>query len=635
MTAYKDLEDNFGLNEEEYKALIEQVQSEVSISETFMRPKWDKWRKRIKLLNNQKRDDTAIGDPLIFPIFQTYIAALYNEEITTTFVPREKGDMDVAENLNALYEYDCVLMDKPRMSYEWKWSAAFFGRSLLYSFEYDTDTMTPAPEVINMMTFYRDPNAKSVNGDRRGRGAMRFGGRPILLTKREMEKSSIYKNTKDIIEGNAVNIELKSTARAIKEANGLYETEASEADGENKQFTVMEWLTWHKGKRVVIGTANGNSEIVRYTVLKDQQKWGIIDMTIFHDPLGWDAVSLVELTEDKQRARARLINAQLNQVETNSNTMYAYDATKIESESDLSFAPNKHIPVEGDPTGVIQPINRSQVSSESQYMIDMMSSLAEKATGASEIQQGALAGSGKTATEIATASQGAATRFALASAVVGWAEKAFARYWYKMYKMHFPDRVGEKVIRLTGLHGALGWRQVNKSDIELKADPDINVTSKVTAEAKKLKELNNFTNSFQMLATHPRVNKELLIERGARLNGWSDTELMFLIPPSPDVIQQRKENETLNENKFVKINQADDDYVHLNELQKAVENKATAAHRKAHLEAIVTKSKNPNIQPEVDKLREASARDNELRAAPVIGQQDFNAPSSLDTAKQK
>ena len=634
MTAFKDLEHNFDLSEEQYKELLAQINSEQSISETFMLPKWELWKKRLRLMNNQKRNATDIGDPLAFPIFQTVLAALHSDNLRTRFIPREEGDSGVAENLNPLYEYDCVLMDKAKMDYQWLWNTLFFGRSLCYMFEFDRKTKTPQPEVINMMTFYRDPEAKSVNGDAQGRGAMRFGGRPILLTKRELENKPVYFNTDLLHEDANSNFAQSDMKRKVKEAQGFTTTDNQHLVGENNQYLIMEWLTFWQGKRVVVGVANGGTLLVRLTVLKDQEEWGIIDQSIYPDSVSWDGTSVMDLLEDKQRARARILNAVLFNVEANSNSMYMYDMNRINSESDLNFAPNKHIAVAGDPSGAVQPVPRQQITSEVQYILDTLSNQAEKATASSEIKQGALAGSGKTATEIATVSEGADTRFSLSSRIIGWSEKSFARYWYKMYKLHFTKAIAEKILRLNGLNGAIGWRKLSRDNIVSTVDPDIKVESEVVTEAQRLKRLQNFSNSYEILAADPTTNKQLLTRKNAELNGWTETEMMYLFKPTADEILQREENEKINKGEFVKINETDDDIVHLRELQKAVDNKAKYRHQQAHLKQITVKAKNPNVQGEVQEQQMQQAQETELGQPPMIGQQNFNAPSTLNTAKQ-
>jgi len=179
-------------DETEYSSLIDQVKVEYKLSWWFMKPKIDEWALRLKLYNNQKRDKEAIGDPLLFTIHQTVLASLYNDRLSVDFSGRESGDEEVAENLNSLAEFDYDDMVKNELDYDWDWDASFFGRGLMLMMEFSREHKIPMPEVIDIMTWLRDPEATSANGDRRGRGALKFGGREIRLTKNEMKMSKIY-----------------------------------------------------------------------------------------------------------------------------------------------------------------------------------------------------------------------------------------------------------------------------------------------------------------------------------------------------------------------------------------------------------------------------------------------------------
>jgi len=155
---------------------VKQIDTEYQIAWRFMKPKFDEWALRMKLYNNQKRDKEAIGDPHMFTIHQTVLASLYMDKLNVSFLGREDGDNDFADNLNALAQYDYDDMGKDISDYEWDWDASFFGRGLEIFMDFDRDTLTPIPEVIDMATWLRDPRAKSVNGDRRGRGRMGLAG---------------------------------------------------------------------------------------------------------------------------------------------------------------------------------------------------------------------------------------------------------------------------------------------------------------------------------------------------------------------------------------------------------------------------------------------------------------------------
>jgi len=624
---------NLGIDVKLYERAAEQAKSEIATSFSFMQPKWSIWTSWLKIFNNQKKDVSAVSDPMLFTHFQTVLASLYEDKLKVNFSPRTKADIERAENLNPLYEFDAIDMDKAIVDYKLTWNALFFGRGLCLMNQWDRKKLCPMPEVVNMLTWYRDPNATSVNGDSQGRGAMRFGGRPISMTKDDFSMNSQYKNIVELTDSE--NSQEQEAQRQIDEAQGF--STMDDVTGDNRNYTIMEWYTKMymyeketinekeievlKMKRLLIGIQNGL--IVRFTELKDQDEWGIIDKNIYPDSMSWDGVCVPALIEDKQRANARMLNASLFNVESNSHQMYVYDSTKIKKSSHLNYGFNKHIPVAGDITGAVAPIQRNQVGNEVDYIMSKLQDLAQRATGATEIQQGAMSGAKRSATEVATVSEGADSRFSLSAKIFGWSEKAFARYWYKMYKMYYTKAVDEKIMRVNGLIG-FTWKPLTREDIVTDADPDIKVESKLVSEARRLTKLQNFANAYPIFANDPTTNKEFLSREWAQLNGYDSVQISMMFKESPDRIIARDENERIAKGEVVKVNPTDDDYIHMDEHAK--EEKATA-HIKAHLVNLTGKAKNPQVQEEVAAMQPQQEQPQE-QVTPA----NYSAPQTLQTA---
>lgn len=132
-----------------------------------MRPKWKKWITRLKLYNNQKRDDAAVGDPLLFTTFQTVFSSLYDDRLQQEWLGKEEGDEETAENLNQLSEHDYDVMEMDMVTHDWMWDTLFFGRGFVDMSEFDReDDQTTVPYVIDPLTLIRDPKAASVRGNK-------------------------------------------------------------------------------------------------------------------------------------------------------------------------------------------------------------------------------------------------------------------------------------------------------------------------------------------------------------------------------------------------------------------------------------------------------------------------------------
>lgn len=430
-----DEDDIAKLEEMDFEPLLQQIKSEREQAWWFIKPKWDEWALRLKLYNNQKRNKEAVGDNTLFTIFQTVLASLYSDTLTAGFEARESGDEETAENLDLTAQYDHGEMDKDMLDYEWDWESMFFGRGLMALMEFDRELMVPVPEIWNVMTVLRDPFAKSVNGDKRGRGRARFLGREIRMTKNEMDEMEVYFNYKDLkTTGTSTKSLVDENMRITTEAAGLSDvSKFSNLRGENASHRLMEWFTIYKGKRVFVTTADNIGRVVRYHVL-DTMDIPLIDRVIYPVPSNWDGVSVPDLIEDKQRARAVATNLSLKGVKSGLHPMYLFDETRIKNRNDLNFEFNKFVGVQGNPTGAVQVMPKDQIKQDVAFILDTLASGAERSTASPDTRQGARPAQEGTATRDSLIDQGSDTRFSLSAKIFGWSEKRFWRQWYRLYK---------------------------------------------------------------------------------------------------------------------------------------------------------------------------------------------------------
>lgn len=580
------------------KSLTEQLQSEYDVSFNFCKPKIDEWAVRLKLYNNQRRDKSAIGDPLMFTIHQTILASLYNDKLAVQFLGREEGDEETAENLNKLADFDYDEMNKGEVDYEWDWDSLFFGRGLLLCMEFDRKLKCPTPEVIDPMCWLRDPRAVSVNGDRKGRRAMGFGGREIRLSKYEMDKAGIYFNYQDLKPENTdsqslvdQNAQLRSAAQGTGDIS-----KRSEVKGDNSSIRLFEWFTHYKGKKILVTTTSDKKTIVRYTELPTSY-WPIVDRPMYPISHDWDGVSIPDLTEDKQRGRAIVQNLALKGVKTGQHPTYAYDSNKIKNRGNLNIDFDKHIPIDGNPTGSIQIVERQQVKQEVQWIMDTMDQASQKATATPEVQQGADSQEKRTATELNLQSAKVDTRYSLTAKVWGWSEKKFWQIgWYDLYKRHFKEGIDEKVIRISGAMGAK-WRKLTRENIIASVDPDIKIESRTLSEAQKINDLQKYRLFIKdVMATDPQnSNVRFALRKIGQLSGFTKDEVEIVLPPTVDEMTAEQENEKLDNGERVDVQITDDDFVHFEVHNKASDTPYKFAHIEAHKKAQILKRINPNM----------------------------------------
>ena len=585
------------LEDRDFTALIKQVKTEKRQAYDHIKPKWDKWAARLKLYNNQRRDEEAVGDNTLFTIFNTVLASLYTDRMTVTHLAREIGDEEVAENLDLTAEYDYEVMEKDMLDYEWIWETMFFGRGLVMLMEFDQDKKAPVPELWNVMTVLRDPYAISINGDRRRRGAARYLGRELRMTKQEMKDMDVYFNYEDLKpQGTSTRSLVDENMRITAEAAGLSDASRfNSVDGENQTHRLLEWFTIYNGKRVFVTLADDCRKVVRYKEL-DSLDIPIVDRTIYHVPNSWDSVSIPDLVEDKQRARAIMSNLSVNIVKSHLHPMYLYDSTRITNKADLNFGFNKFVPVQGNPTGAVQVMPKEQIKNDVAFIMDTLDMGAQKATATPDMQQGGTDDQGRTATELAIVNQKVDTRYSLAAKIFGWSEKRFWRRWYMLYKKHFVEGISEKTVRISGVMGAQ-WRPFTRENLVCKVDPDVQVESRTVSEAQRFNDLKLFQQYIQNLAIDQSADLRFGLRHMGKLNGFSKDVIDRLLPPTIEEMRAEEENEAMRNNKKVEVLLTDDHAAHLQIHNKMEDTASKIAHMKAHKKAMILQRVRPELFP--------------------------------------
>lgn len=586
----------------DFTELIKQASSEWEQGWWFMKPKWDEWSLRLKLYNNQKRDKESVGDTTLFSVFQTILAALYDDRLAATFSPREIGDDEIAENLDLVADYDYDLMEKDIIDYEWDFEAAFFGRGLLCVMDFDEDTLTPSPYVWNRMVTVRDPEASSVNGDRSGRGASRFIYREIRMTKDQLRENPEYFDFEDIRATGAKNdtkSPLDQYMRDTAEASGLGDVQKfANIDGDNATLRVREGFTRWRGKLCFVTLADNGKKVIRYQEL-ERNTIPIVDRVLFPIPNSFDSVSIPDLVEDKQRARAVALNLSLKGVKANLHPMYLFDKNKIDERQDFNFAFNKFIPVSGNPNGAVVPMIKDHIKQDVSFIMDTLAASAERATGTPDIKQGANPEGKTTATRDALVAQGSESRYGLAARIFGWSERRFWQEYYNHLKENMDEAIHEKMVRVVGALGAT-WRPFKKSDLvvdDTHADPNIKIESKAVSDARRFNEAKLFRDYITLAASDPTAQIRSGMRYYGKLIGMKQDLIEQIYPPTIDELRAEEENMLINEGKKAIVLPDDDHYLHLQIHNKLPDSPTKTAHMNAHKTALMLQKTNPEMVP--------------------------------------
>jgi len=597
---------------EPHKSLQMQINFEYTLAWKNQKSKKDKQLKRLRLYNNQKRDRKAVGDTTMFTIHQTVLASLYADRLMVEFGGRVEDDEEVAENLNAMAEYDYDEMEKDEIDYDWDWDSLFFGRGIISQEEYirdpDNGIYLPVPHLRDPVTFLRDPDATSINGDRTGQGAALFFGYETSMTRKEIEENPhMLKETLKFEEfsiDSGIMSVLEDAVAARTEAQGrddVTKFKNAYKQGANAQFAVTVWYTHDTdGKKVKVWLVNDRSRVIGYKKLKHDY-WPYNDRPLYPTAHDWDGTSIPDLTEDKQRARAIAATLGLDAMKADLYPMYLYDSNKITNRNDLNFGFNKFIPVDTKGERIdnaILPFIKSRPNMNLlEFIYTTLDLSAQKATATPELQQGMMSKQQRTLGEINIVASRADTRYSLSAKIFGWSERRFWRQWYQVYKDNFKEDIDEKVLRLTGAFGAK-WRPLQKKDIVATLDPHVKIESQILTRAKQLEERQSLTGYFGLALQEQTSNRRYGLKKLGRLHGLEKDELDRLFPPTIDEREAEQQNDSLSENKLVPVLAEDDHNVHLEIHGKAAETPATKAHIEAHKDALLLKKLKPELFPQ-------------------------------------
>jgi len=573
------------------KKIIGQIDREWNYCERILRSKINEALARLKIYNNQKRKKEAVGDPLLFTVFQTLFASLYADRLNIIFEPREIGDIEVAENLNVLADFDYCEMEKDILDYEWIWDAMFFGRGFVLNMEFSREKKCPLPETISPLLLLRDPMATSVNGNKKGKGMARFLGWESLMTKWQMEKHPAFFNLTGLVGAKDLGSLTESAERERKDAQGLGQVLSDEKSLEdNAYYNILNWFTFVGGKRYLVSLANSRTKLVRFQEIEGDQ-WPIIDRALFPISNDWDGVNVPDLVEDKQRARAILINLGLDVAKANVNPMYLFDSNRIKRRDYFDFQFNKFIPVDGAPAGAVQPMMKDRVQTEVQWILQALDEASQRALATPEIQVGVMSKRARTLGELELISAKVDTRYSLAAKIFGWSEKRFWQNWYGLYKKHFKEGIDEKAARIVGLWGP-EFRELKRENIVAKVDPDIKVESEVVSKSKKILERQLFGQFTALASQTPDFNIRFALKELGRLNNLKTDKLKQLFPPTYDELRAEEENKEIEAGNVPRVMVTDNHMEHFGVHARLNESKEKENHIKIHYEAMRLQKEN-------------------------------------------
>lgn len=616
--------------------ILSQVKTEKQLAKDWLAPRWEDWKTRLRLYNNQKRDSEAVGNSLLYTLMNTLLAYLYLDKLQVRFDPRESGDVEKCELVSNTAKFDYNEMRLDRKNYNWLWDSLFFGAGIAKVG--GVKDKTPVVEIIDPFVFYLDPNTGTDIQD------ARFCGIERAMTKSEMERLG-FKNIDKFSPEQTSQTEESQQAR--KEAqNEVSHNEP--ATYENKNFIVLEWYTYLNGIKYVVFTDYNCSFLLKDPkplIFKDK-KFPFVIKQFSPIPHEFWGVSIPDLVEDKQRATAILLNLSLAMEKAKLYPQYLFDTNSISNIQDLKhFDFNKFTPVNLPPNrsirDVITPLQQPSITSSTQIIHEMIRDFALRSTGATDLRQGATDATKRTATELQLSQLNSDTRNSLAAKLFTIAEKEFWQMWLARYKQ-YKALVKGKVVRIQGALG-VKFEDIKLDTFEFDTDPDVVIESSNLSIQQAMIDRANLMELSKVILDQnaPTSAQRYFKKRLLQLSDFTKDEIDQILPPSFDEMRATEENAILEKDKLPEIDPQDDHYTHISIHNQVADNPSKIAHIQEHKKLLIEKREEqelkgrelpkelpPELPPELTKILGAQGSmglPSELGApegvSPELGQQ--------------
>ncbi len=620
------------LSKEDEKKLLKQISGEYSFATKGLKLWIDKNLRRLKLYNNQTRGDQFVGEPLIYSHMDTWMSALFNDRMDQVFAPNETGDIPTAENLTNMAKYDYELMGMDELNRDQGWDTLFFAYGLKDWLEFDYKKKCPSPYVLDPLTFYYDTLGTSIDGNASGKGGMRFLGWDIYMNQLDVLKNPLLgedglaqlKKCRKDDKGVTAD---KARRERMEAMGGSYE-HLDEDLNDNSVYGTIHWRTTWNGKKIAVYLTSDQKYLLGACELpydKDTgyTTWWVAAKKYSPQPHQFKGVSLTDLLEDKQRKKAELVNDMFKLARATVFGSYAYDKSAIDNGVDLAFGYDKWIPTNGNPNLAIAPIRKdvpnSALIDNALNYIDLS---AQKASATSELQQGVQSKDSRTASELNLMAQMTQTRYSLVAKSFAQGDRDDWRLWYLSYKLNFEDGLGKKIVRIGG-SGYKIFRPLNKKDIVCKIDPDVHVDSVELTRAKKQREYSMFSQAFGVVINDPAGDRRAGERHLLYLSGLERETVDSLLPPTPDEIIAREQNDLINQGKEPEFLTNENHVVHIRIHMEAMEGAIKENHIKTHIQAMKLIQENPALSPTSTGMQEGETTP---KGASNAAQGSSNAP---------
>jgi hypothetical protein len=592
--SYKGLQDVVFESDKQRSDFLKQMKSEYEFATRELKTWVDINLRRLKLYNNQKRNEKHIGEPLLFTHTNSWIASMYDDTFDRVWVAREAGDVETAENMTAVAEYDYELMEKDQLQYDEIFDFLFFSYSITDQLEFNPRLKCPMAHLIDPLVFYYDTFGNSIE-------KMRFLGWDMYMSELEIKTSpmlgqEVLEKLKKMDSGGMSH---KDEARKerLEAMGGTYSHFKRDDMQDNNLHELIQWRSILDGKKVVALLAPKCGEILGCKYLPQDKNgnsmsWFVSSKRFNPSPHSFKGTSLPDLLEDKQRQKAMIINDQINLARSLVYGSYLYDQNKVTNKYDLKWGYDKWVGVDGDPTNAVMAMRKDTNSlaflDNTLGYIDMS---AQKASATPELQQGVLSEQQRTLGELNLIATSSKNRYSLALKTFAVGERDFWGLYYLQYKIHFSEGLGKKIVRIGG--SGRVFREFTKDNIICKVDPDIRIESRAVNEAREQGRFRLLIGMADLVMQDPTADKRAWTKDMMGMAGVNKQQIDNWFPRTSDEILAYEQNEQINKDEMPEFLVNDNHLVHIRIHREAKECKTKQDHIITHMKALKIEQENP------------------------------------------
>lgn len=531
---------------------------------------------QLKLLSNLRRGDQNISSTLMLTLFDRIMASTYDDKMQVKFLPSQGINQDQINSYNVLAQSDYLEMSKAKLDYDWVWDTLFFGRGYMETVRFDMKRKIMQPHVINPLSFGYDPYMENVQDWRYYWKWITKSKSDLILLKKAgvLKDFNIdtlpagidpylwqYKITRDQArDGVAPPIQpVDNDVFQILEYYGTNENGVKCVYWVDKNFAKILYekeLDFDDGDEIIVPDG---------TTVRRGSNWPIVVKESFRVPHSSLPISVADLLEDKHRAKAVLLNLAFIAAKDQANPLYWYDPNKVQDVAQfLSRQINQHIPVEGDGSLAVGPINKaSALSPDLQAFIQYLDSEAESPVGTGKPMSTPGGSTKQTATQAALDQQLNDMAQSLQSKVMQFGESEFWSQWFHRYAKH-GSALGEKMANIVGIKG-VDTQIIDLKDFNTDYPPGVMVYSAKEAEYKNLVKRRDWMQLYPELAQSMdhdgfrNWNKHIFMP--LMVEDPSTIDVMF--PKTLDEIKAEAENQQLAEGIMPDVSDTDEHTTHI------------------------------------------------------------------------